>query len=301
VPTTHRANFPRKILLATDLSSRCDRAFDRAVALAVQWDGSLVVAHALERDVGRPSKERRESVSRRATQETVLIAQQQVREDLLDRDIPFEVYIEEGDPVEIVLKVVREAHCELIVTGIARSETFGRILLGATVEHLARQAPTPILAVKTRPRDPYKEIVVATDFSEASRSALDRASELFPDAAMTLVHCHRPILGDLSSDSQTSPGRQIAQQECEEFLHNVPPLLRQRLKVLIAGDSLENVVDGIFADRGLDLLVMGSKGRGAIAHALLGSTADRLLRSSRSDVMIVPKHSMSSSASEYQQ
>jgi len=39
---------PKKVLLATDLSARSDRALDRATQLARQWDAGLVVVHALE-------------------------------------------------------------------------------------------------------------------------------------------------------------------------------------------------------------------------------------------------------------
>ena len=40
---------PKKILLATDLSARSDRALDRAVQLARQWNSILIVVHALEK------------------------------------------------------------------------------------------------------------------------------------------------------------------------------------------------------------------------------------------------------------
>jgi hypothetical protein len=39
---------PRRVLLATDLGARCDRALDRAAALASGWQAELVVVHALE-------------------------------------------------------------------------------------------------------------------------------------------------------------------------------------------------------------------------------------------------------------
>src|SRR5699024_10481074 len=38
---------PRRLLLATDLSSDCDRALDRSAQLAIQWDVPLHVVHAL--------------------------------------------------------------------------------------------------------------------------------------------------------------------------------------------------------------------------------------------------------------
>src|SRR3546814_18825375 len=45
------SNPPHSILLATDLSHRCDRALDRAVQLAQQWSAKLLVVHAVEKEV----------------------------------------------------------------------------------------------------------------------------------------------------------------------------------------------------------------------------------------------------------
>jgi nucleotide-binding universal stress UspA family protein len=41
---------PKTILLATDLSSRCDRAMDRAAQLASLWGARLVVLNVLEHE-----------------------------------------------------------------------------------------------------------------------------------------------------------------------------------------------------------------------------------------------------------
>ena len=41
-------SLPKKILLATDLGSRSDRALDRAASLAAQWQTSLIAPHVLE-------------------------------------------------------------------------------------------------------------------------------------------------------------------------------------------------------------------------------------------------------------
>ena len=41
-------NPPKKILLATDLSARCDRALDRANQLVADWQAELVVLHVLD-------------------------------------------------------------------------------------------------------------------------------------------------------------------------------------------------------------------------------------------------------------
>ena len=78
-----------------------------------------------------------------------------------------------GDPLARILETADAYGCSLIVTGTARDETLGRLLLGTTVE-LARQARQPVLVVKNRPRRPYRDVLVATDFSAGSRQARAR-------------------------------------------------------------------------------------------------------------------------------
>jgi hypothetical protein len=45
---TRAATPPKTIILATDLSSRRDRALDRAIQLANSWGAELLIVHALE-------------------------------------------------------------------------------------------------------------------------------------------------------------------------------------------------------------------------------------------------------------
>src|SRR5690606_5641689 len=66
--------------------------------------------------------------------------------------------------------------------------------------------------------------------------------------------------------------------------------LQRRLNILFEEGSLGDLIDTFYADRGLDLLVMGSKGRSAAAHALLGSPTDRLLSTAHCDVLVVPNN-----------
>ena len=51
-------------------------------------------------------------------------------------------------------------------------------------------------------------------------------------------------------------------------------------------------------ERGADLLVVGSHGRGAIRRFLLGSVAERVLREAGCPVMIVPDRALRGTAAE---
>ena len=48
-----------------------------------------------------------------------------------------------------------------------------------------------------------------------------------------------------------------------------------------------SVITGEAADRGADLIVMGTHGRGGLAHALLGSVAERVVRTAPCSVLTV--------------
>jgi nucleotide-binding universal stress UspA family protein len=104
--------------------------------------------------------------------------------------VEIDIMVERGEPATRILDVIERLGCECVVTGVARDETLGRLLLGTTVETLTRQANVPVLVVKSRPRTPYRNVVVATDFSEGSRCALEAALALLPTAQVQTPPTH---------------------------------------------------------------------------------------------------------------
>ena len=138
---------PGPILLATDLSARGDRALDRALQLAKERNTKLVVLHVMETH-SVPAR-LTTPVWRRLSTDHKALAERELAEDLADAGIPTEVVVATGDPLVRIMETADSFGCSLIVTGIARDETLGRLLLGTTVEKLARQARQPVLVVKT--------------------------------------------------------------------------------------------------------------------------------------------------------
>jgi nucleotide-binding universal stress UspA family protein len=282
----------KRVLFATDLSARCDRALDRAELLAVELEARLTIVHAVEPDALALTRKRENVFSwRRDPDRRVGIAKRQIQEDLSGRDTPFELVVEEGSPNDVILRAAGQLPSEIIVTGIARNETLGRSIFGATVEHLIRRAAIPVLIVKTRPRRSYKNIVVATDFSTASRTALTRSMEMFPEGIITLLHCYRAAPGPLlDSGTADSGGRQIALGDYETFLEASGGARASiaALPILMEPGSVDFVVQNYALDRGLDLLVIGSQGRNAVGRAIFGSTAELMLLTAPCDVLVTP-------------
>ncbi|MDO9586990.1 MAG: universal stress protein [Brevundimonas sp.] len=290
---------PKTILLATDLSSRCDRAMDRAAHLAKMWGARLVVLNVLEPDYDLAGPARTADLpSWRRPPEREAVVAAQVRRDLGEDLQGAEIRIVEGVAAATIEAVARDIDAELIVTGIARDETFGRYFLGSTVERLARQTPVPLLIVKSRLR-PYGEVLVATDFSSPSQHALTAAARFFPRAPLTLLHAWEiPFKGFLDRPDFQREWTAMEKEGCDAFVaqSRLSQAQRRDLQVLLEHGAPDMIVRTYMGDKGVDLVVVGTHGRSGVFDVRLGGTAKRILQSAPGDVLLI-REPLSSGAS----
>src|SRR5262249_12613966 len=157
----------------TDLSARSDRATDRAGVLVRQFAADLVAVHVLEQSAKfHAIRRKRFSQSFQPDAQLLESVRGQLCDDLRNMGDKVALRIVDGDPPETILKLAKAEGCDFIVTGVARNETFGRLTLGKTVDRLLRASELPLLIVTDKARAPYRGIIVAADFSHASRQAL---------------------------------------------------------------------------------------------------------------------------------
>jgi hypothetical protein len=106
--------------------------------------GRAHALHALEpvEDFYALSQERRLPSWRRPADVT-RIAEDQLRNDMMAVPANVTVMVEEGKPIDVILRAAKALGCDLIVTGIARDETLGRFGLGTTVDLLLRRSKVP--------------------------------------------------------------------------------------------------------------------------------------------------------------
>lgn len=281
---------PETILLATDLSSRCDRALDRAAYLAKRWRARLVVLNVLEPDeAGAGSGGSLDLPSWRLPPDRETVAAAQLRRDLGKTFEAAEVRVVEGAPAATIDTVAREVGAGLIVTGIARNEALGRFLLGSTVERLAQQTPIPLLVVKNRLR-PYDEVLVATDFSASSQHALTAAARFFPRTPLTLLHAWEiPFAGFLDKPDFRRQWIEMEKRGCDAFV--AQSLLsedqRRDLQVLMEHGSVDTIVPGYMRAKNVDIVVVGTHGRSGVFDVRLGGTARRILNAAPGDVLLI--------------
>ncbi len=285
------ATFPERIVMATDLGARSDRALARAAQLARTWHSELVVAHVVHPDEasrrdqltsGMPAWRRPESWTQGL--------ERRLREDLDAEGITARTRMVVGAAADALPRALDEEAAGLVVLGVARDVRADRIQLGSTVDAIVRHSRVPLLSVRHRVRGPYRHVVVASDFSDPSAEALRLAARWFERARLTLFHTTtRPGSTIPADDSARRAQHDIVAGHCDTWLADValPAPAHEALERVIEEGAPEKLLPDFVTSTNADLVVMGSKGRSGLARALLGSTAEHLLHSLDCDTLVV--------------
>jgi nucleotide-binding universal stress UspA family protein len=141
-----------------------------------------------------------------------------------------------------------------------------------------------------------KTILVPTDFSEASEAALEYAKGLAAafGASIHVVHVTEDLLAHAWSAevyvaSMPNLREEIDREARERLAAMLTDAEREQFRVtatVIAGNPFLEVVRYAKANS-VDLIVMGTHGRGPIAHMLMGSVAEKVVRKSPCPVLTV--------------
>lgn len=138
----------------------------------------------------------------------------------------------------------------------------------------------------------FKHILVPTDFEKASAGALEVATSLAQSfgARLTLLHVWEiPIYPymDFVLNSEVIAGvEDAAVKHLAEALAKLRMVLPDASSLLKTGQPGPSIIDAI-AELKPDLVVMGTHGRRGVDRALLGSVAEKVVRSSAAPVLTV--------------
>jgi nucleotide-binding universal stress UspA family protein len=137
----------------------------------------------------------------------------------------------------------------------------------------------------------FKKILLATDGSAHAQEALAYAQELAvrDQARVVVVHAFNPVptyLGDQPRNRvaarHVSAGEGVASQAAEALRKAGVDVVVE----ILEGPPAEAILK-VAQVRGCDLIVMGTRGLGALTSLLLGSVSHRVLAHANIPVMIV--------------
>lgn len=226
---------------------------------------------------------------------------ERVVEDALKsiEDLGIEVtsQVEVGDPTSVLTELSR--HCDLIVLGSRGGGGFADRLLGSVSSSVPAHARCPVVVVPPHRSGkafiPVQRIVVGTDGSETASNALKRAVDeaVVWDAELTVVAAV-PIAtgGGMMGWIPPSMDRQSLVDEIRESLDKAIAEAVGSRKVHVARHALDGSAAALLTEfsTAVDLVVVGTRGRGGFAGMLLGSTSQTVLNHSTCPVMTVPSH-----------
>jgi nucleotide-binding universal stress UspA family protein len=266
-----------RIVLATDLGPRCDRAAQRAVSLARQWRATLHVLTVLEIPSRNASADNDAAVAQ---------ARKLAAESL--GDFRANVSVLKGAVGESIAANADELLADL--TGPSGSDWFGQAMLGPTTATLMRHGRSPVLVVKTPGHAPYRRVVAALDLSDASRAPVEAATRMFGDMPFAIFHAFSTPFRMFAGDVGTYEAgiRAGVTGEIRDALKAWSIPAASEIPVIAEyGDPASTLVQ--YAEKtNTDLIVIGSHGRTGLLNFVLGSVAEAIVESAKCDVLVVP-------------
>ena len=223
----------------------------------------------------------------------------EARIGLTERGFAIETDVAVGDPRMEIVRQAEEWKAELVVVGARGLGMVKRLLLGSISDAVARHAPCSVLIVKGRRRR-LGSVLVAIDGSEDSLRAV-RFLEALALPRQTRIR----LLGVVEPLRYPTTAPRGARGQLRDILRELEDERRGELDRALqrAADQLGDKIARVnrytptgnpaeeivvtTKDFDTDLVVVGARGLGGIARALLGSVSEKVLHHARCPVLIV--------------
>lgn len=145
-PAAHRGI--SKVLLATDLSPASEGATDEAFELAGRLGASLLAVSVIDPGQLRlPGGRFGQRVDQVRTERETVAQELVARGRHLGIRVDFLIW--EGEPGESIVAAAEAEGADLIIVGSHGRGAVGRFLIGSVSDHVVRNAPCPVLVVRS--------------------------------------------------------------------------------------------------------------------------------------------------------
>ncbi|WP_276301200.1 universal stress protein [Halorussus lipolyticus] len=223
-------------------------------------------------------------------------------EDILDEaaktldtlGVSYDTNVVQGNPASTIVEYAEEYDQDLVVMPTHGREGVSRYLIGSVSEKVVRLSSVPVLTVRMQPDEtlkfPYENVLIPTDGSGASTHAATHLVE-FAAALDATVHV-LSVVDDttLGADIRSTSGKEN-EQAATDAVETVISEAESRgvtntVRHVEHGTPVEEILDYIDAND-IQVVGMGTTGRRGTDRILLGSVAEKTVRSAPVPVMTV--------------
>ncbi|HUG08817.1 MAG TPA: universal stress protein [Acidimicrobiia bacterium] len=273
----------RTLVAGIDLTAMGRRVADRARILAEEGDSTIDLVHVLE-PVGEAMID--PGLAR-------LMRDHQTAEARRIAD-----WLSERTEVEVTLDVVkgspawelasRAKKADLILLGSSTVDAFDA---GPITRRVAHMALSDVLMVRRQPRVPYRRIIAAVDFSQASRVAVERALQMSSEAEVTVLYSLPSRFDSMLAEAglfreEMDASRRERMEAAHDRMLEFSQEWNGQVRTMVTDGPPAETIDESVRRRNADLVVVGSRGASATRMVLLGSVAEGLLGHAPCDVLI---------------
>lgn len=206
-----------------------------------------------------------------------------------------------GDPVDEIIGAAENGDFDLVVLGASHDSWLGNTLLGSVSTHVLHGVGRPVLVAHRAPSGTGK-ILFGVDGSEGAASAIELGAAILDPlrcATEVVTVVHHPLAsvsvypgGFPSPVSYPDDAERERIEAGRRLVHRaIRPLEDGGFKVeevvLVGGITSQILKEG--DSIGADLLVVGSRGQGAVRRTLMGSISEQIARHAPA-ALIVRKH-----------
>jgi nucleotide-binding universal stress UspA family protein len=290
----------KNVLVPVDFSPPSRLAVNYAIVLARSFHARLTLLHVVESPAALLYAFPIESLkieNQHCDQAARMLASLVVHEDQDDLDL--HTSVRRGSIEHEILAAIRDERADMVVMGTHGRGLLGRWFIGSVAEAMLRKLPVPVMMVSRLSRPPgFSRILFATDLSDASVTS-------FP-AVLDFAKTMRSELVAFHAIERTMPVYQEAEAAVVDLREQLIEKARSGLATLAReAERRQGRIETVF-DEGsaaelilksaekhiADLIVITIEDKGLLERALLGTTAERVIREAHAPVLALPAASV---------
>ena len=197
--------------------------------------------------------------------------------------------LEQGEPFERIVHVADEENCDLIVLGRSGFSHLERELMGGVTARVIGHTDKQVLIVPENSQFDLSNILVATDGSTNSESALDHAYSVAKDNGSKLTAV-KVVPSDEEMIALAPEHIRHMVEKSQGYLDSLEDKYGHngmRLNTFVREGEPHDQITKLANDLNASLIIMGTHGRKGLSRLLMGSVTERTIGYANCPVMVI--------------
>lgn len=201
----------------------------------------------------------------------------------------------QGDPYRTIVDYAGSRGIDLVVMPTRGRQGLEHLLLGSTTERVVRRSDVPVLTLQPDegvPEYPYRNVLVPSDGSDCAGAALRTGVDVAKAAGAAMhvlsVVNTASLAIDVRADARTGAEGESANEFVEEASAVAEDAGVESVSGTVeSGASVHRTIRSYVEEHDVDVVVLGTHGRTGFERYVLGSVAEKLVRTSPIPVLTV--------------